>query len=101
MTPQTKLCLLAVLSTATLFAQTDVAQSVRAYRAANEHRILQELVDLLSIPNVAADIGNIRRNAAHLRQIMGTRGITTRLLEHERADVPPAVYGELNTPGAT
>lgn len=83
------------------FSQQNLKQTVRSYRQANEHRILQELVELLAIPNVAADRVNIRRNADFLQQIMRKRGITTRLLEHSRPEVPPAVFGELKTPGAT
>jgi hypothetical protein len=41
-------------------AQTPVA-SVRAYRSAHEAQIIGELIDLLSIPNVASDAVNIRR----------------------------------------
>jgi hypothetical protein len=39
----------------------DSAGSVHDYRRANEHRILQEFVSLLSIPNVASDRDNIRK----------------------------------------
>src|SRR2546428_364379 len=61
-------------------AQTPVA-GVRAYRSAHEAQIIGELVDLLSIPNVASDTVNIRRNAAKLIEMMGRRGIEARLLE--------------------
>ncbi len=78
-------------------AQTPVA-GVRAYRSAHEAQIIGELVDLLSIPNVASDAVNIRRNAAKLIDMMGRRGIESRLLE---GSGPPAIFGELKTPGAT
>ena len=78
-------------------AQTP-AGAVRAYRAAHEAEIIAELVDILSIPNVASDSVNIRRNAAKLIEIMGRRGIQARLLE---GNGPPAIFGELKTPGAT
>jgi acetylornithine deacetylase/succinyl-diaminopimelate desuccinylase-like protein len=71
---------------------------VREYRQAHESEIIGELVELLSIPNVASDTPNIRRNAAKLLEMMSRRGIQARLLE---GGGPPAVYGELNTPGAT
>jgi len=71
------------------------------YRRANEHRILAEFVRLLSIPNVASDRENIRRNAALLVEMMGARGLQPRLLEAATADVPPAVFGEWKVPGAT
>jgi len=78
-------------------AQTPVA-GVRAYRSAHEAEIINELADLLSIPNVASDAVNIRRNAAKLIDLMGRRGIQARLLE---GSGPPAIFGELKTPGAT
>ena len=78
-------------------AQTPVA-GVRAYRFAHETEIIGELVDLLSIPNVASDTVNIRRNAAKLIDMMGRRGIEARLLE---GSGPPAIFGEMKTPGAT
>ena len=78
-------------------AQGPVA-GVRSYRGAHEAEIIGELVDLLSIPNVASDAVNIRRNAAKLIEMMNRRGIQTRLLE---GNGPPAIFGELTTPGAT
>jgi acetylornithine deacetylase/succinyl-diaminopimelate desuccinylase-like protein len=78
-------------------AQTPAA-GVRAYRTAHEAQIIGELVDLLSIPNVASDSVNIRRNAAKLIEMMSQRGIQARLLE---GNGPPAIFGELKTPGAT
>ncbi len=78
-------------------AQTPVT-TVRAYRSAHEAEIIGELVDALSIPNVASDTVNIRRNAAKLIEMMGRRGIQARLLE---GDGPPAIFGEMKTPGAT
>src|SRR5713101_9180719 len=78
-------------------AQSPVA-SVRAYRSAHEAEIIGELVDLLSIPNVASDTVNIRRNAAKLIDMMGRRGIAARLLE---GSGPPAIFGEMKTRGAT
>jgi acetylornithine deacetylase/succinyl-diaminopimelate desuccinylase-like protein len=75
-------------------------ESVRDYRRANERRILGEFVEFLSIPNVASDRENIRRNAAHLAEMMRRRGLNPRLLESKSADAPPVVYGELVVPGA-
>ncbi len=75
-----------------------VRAQVRAYREAREAAILRELVDLLAIPNRASDGVNIRRNADQLIAMLERRGISARLLEV--AGSPPAVYGELNAPGA-
>src|ERR1044072_6817426 len=82
-----------------VFAQT--TDPVRVYRRANEHRILREFVELLSIPNVASDAEGIRRNAARLVEMVKERGLNRRLLEAATANAPPAVYGEWTTPGAT
>lgn len=70
---------------------------VRAYRQAHETDIINEFSELLSIPNVASDSVNIRRNATAIIEMMKRRGITTRLLEGKG---PPAVFGEIKTPGA-
>src|SRR5262245_19111178 len=71
--------------------------SAREHRRAHETEIVGELADLLSIPNVASDSANIRRNAAKLIEMMGKRGIQARLLEGKGS---PAIFGELKTPGA-
>ena len=76
-------------------AQT--SSSVQEYRRQYENQILTEFVELLSIPNVASDTGNIRRNAAMLIEMMKRRGIEGRLLE---GNGPPAVFGELKSSGA-
>jgi len=76
----------------------DVVEAVRAYRSASEADILDEYRHFLSIPNVASDTPNIRRNAEHLLGMLRRRGITSRLLEIEGA--PPYVWGEIRQPGA-
>jgi acetylornithine deacetylase/succinyl-diaminopimelate desuccinylase-like protein len=77
------------------------AGGVREYVRSHEHEILGEFVGLLSIPNVAADRENIRRNAAHIVEMMRRRGLNPRLLEAKSPAAPPAVYGELMVPNAT
>src|SRR4029078_6718734 len=64
------------------------------------HRILTEFVQFLSIPNVASDTANIRRNAEFLVARMRKAGLTPRLLDAADKSVPPVVYGEYNSPGA-
>jgi acetylornithine deacetylase/succinyl-diaminopimelate desuccinylase-like protein len=78
-------------------AQT-AGSSIRQYRQKHEVEIINEFVELLAIPNVASDTPNIRRNAAKLIEMMKRRGIETRLLE---GNGPPAVFGQLKSPGAT
>jgi acetylornithine deacetylase/succinyl-diaminopimelate desuccinylase-like protein len=76
-----------------------VRNAVAAHRAAHERATMDELRALLSLPNVASDIDDIRRNAELLVSMLERRGIAARILEHE--GTPPAVYGELRVPGAT
>ena len=81
-------------------ATTAPRDAVRRHREGREGAIVRELVELLAIPNLASDSVGIRRNAAHLRAMLERRGARTRLLESPTGG-PPAVYGELTTPGAT
>ncbi|HSG82276.1 MAG TPA: M20/M25/M40 family metallo-hydrolase, partial [Gemmatimonadota bacterium] len=77
-------------------AQSDAIRGVRAYREAHEVKIVQELVDFLSLPNIAYQ-SDLQPNIVALQEMMERRGIATRVL-----DTPglPYVYGELNVPGA-
>lgn len=84
-----------------IWAQTDAVRFAREYRVANEHRLFSEFVELLSIPNVASDTPNIRKNAEYLVTEMQKQGLKPRLLEGSDPKVPPGVYGEWLTPGAT
>ena len=93
-------CLLAAVLSPSVVVHAQEANSVRAYRRAHEHEIFAEFVQLLSLPNVAADHANIRRNADAIVQLMARRGLNPRLLEATTADAPPVVYGELRVPGA-
>ncbi len=73
-------------------------QKVDAWVSANQRAIVTELVELLAIPNVAADRENIRKNAARLRNMLARRGFTAETLE---TTGNPLVWGELKAPGAT
>ncbi|HEX8068700.1 MAG TPA: M20/M25/M40 family metallo-hydrolase [Pyrinomonadaceae bacterium] len=97
----TLVLLLSLTALGSSAAPPQLNASVRNYRRANEQRILREFVALLALPNVASDRENIRRNAAHLFELMRARGLSPRLLEASGAGVPPVVYGEWKTPGAT
>jgi acetylornithine deacetylase/succinyl-diaminopimelate desuccinylase-like protein len=87
--------LLACLSTLTLSAQ--LRGPVEQYVAVRQQQILRELVELLSIPNVAADRENAQRNAVLLQELLRRRGFTAELLA---TDGNPLVFGELLVPGA-
>ena len=95
-----RLLLLFGLLPAVLQAQSDPAvQAARQWRQQHERAIVDEFIAFLSIPNVAADRDNIRRNATALTAMMSRRGIAATLLEAPGAN--PVVFGEIRTPGAT
>ncbi len=80
-------------------AQTTNQQHIRRYREQHEVAIVRELADLLAVRNVATNLADIRANARMLVAMLARRGVAARILES--GDAPPAVYGELLTPGAT
>jgi acetylornithine deacetylase/succinyl-diaminopimelate desuccinylase-like protein len=92
------LAILLILLNVPAPAQSDTAKAVRSWHRSHQQLVINELTELLSIPNVASDKENIRKNADLLVRMLGKRGVKARLLEIEGA--PPAVYGELLTPGA-
>ncbi len=90
---------LALLAAAAQAPDTGFRARIDRWREARETAIVTELTELLSIPNLASDSVNIRRNAALIMRLLEKRGARTRLLEAPGS--PPAVYGELLAPGAT
>jgi acetylornithine deacetylase/succinyl-diaminopimelate desuccinylase-like protein len=72
--------------------------TVERYVGEHQQEIVGELVSLLSIPNVASDKPNIRKNAELLREMLSRRGFAVEILETE---VNPLVYGELRVAGAS
>ncbi|HEX6044692.1 MAG TPA: M20/M25/M40 family metallo-hydrolase [Pyrinomonadaceae bacterium] len=94
-----KISILLLLLSFPVLGQT-TQEKVRDYRRANEYPILREYFEFLSLPNVASDVDNIRRNAARIMDMMKQRGLTPRLLEAATPNTPPAVYAEWKTPGA-
>jgi acetylornithine deacetylase/succinyl-diaminopimelate desuccinylase-like protein len=93
-----RLILALLLAALSCPAQNPSALAARKWRQTHERSILTEFVHLLSIPNIATDTLNIRRNADLIIQMYEKRGVPMRLLETEGA--PPVVYGEILTPGA-
>ena len=88
-----------LLITGHTLAQNDI-DKVRAYRQANEHQILAEYFELLSIPNFTLDKENIQKNADFIASLLQKRGAKTQLLPSQTSGTPPAVYGEVLVPGA-
>lgn len=83
-------------------AQSPVLTSTRSYREANEHAILREFRDFLSLPNVAFDSVSVAENASFLMAMMKKRGIeNVQLLGGSKPGAPPAVFGEVRSRGAT
>lgn len=94
------LWLLASLLPVSGFSQTNPAAEVaRQWRQQHERLIVDEFVELLSIPNLTRDGANIQRNAEFIVKMMEKRGIASRLVSVEGAN--PIVFGEIRTPGAT
>lgn len=81
--------------------QNNVQNQVRNYRRAHEPQIVKEFFELLSLPNIASDHDNIRRNANLIVEMMKRRGLTPRLLEAGDTNSPPVVFGEWKTAGAS
>src|SRR5262245_14848156 len=72
----------ACLTLALALAQpVDLRQRVTADLAQHEKEIVNELLQLLAIPNIAADQPNIRRNAEHLQRLFTGHGFTSEILE--------------------
>ncbi|MGH9334647.1 MAG: M20/M25/M40 family metallo-hydrolase, partial [Vicinamibacteria bacterium] len=71
--------------------------ATETYVRENQGEIVRELVEALSIPNVAADRTNIRKKAELLVGSLERRGFVTSLLETEGN---PLVFGERTVPGA-
>jgi acetylornithine deacetylase/succinyl-diaminopimelate desuccinylase-like protein len=89
---------LALINASAFADPAAVAKQTRAWRAAHEREILTEFVELLSIPNLAADTPNIQRNAAAIRAMCEKRGLAVKLLTIEGA--PPVVVANLAVPGS-
>lgn len=75
------------------------SNKVSEWRQSHEQQIVDEFARLLSIPNVASDTPNIRRNAKHISELMLDAGMTVELLELEGGN--PVVFAQRKTPGAT
>ena len=91
-----------LVAVATSLPSAASAQSeVRRYVSANEHRIVAEFMELLSIPNLASDSIGIARNASFISAMLEKRGLAPQLLTGSDPKTPPLVYGEWRSPGAT
>jgi acetylornithine deacetylase/succinyl-diaminopimelate desuccinylase-like protein len=84
-------------------AQTTPSQAAHSYTALRQAELTQQFSDFLAIPNVAADPASLRKNAEFLLAQLKARGANAQLLTAPGlpATVPPLVWGEFRTPGAT
>ena len=76
----------------------DLSEQVRDWRKNNEQLLVDRFSELLSIPNVASDTLNIRRNANHIMAMMEQAGMNAELLELDGGN--PAVFAERQVAGA-
>lgn len=89
----------ALLGTSATAAPAPLRDGVRAWRQANEHRLLDDYSRLVAMPNVASNLADVDRNADFLEAQLKARGFATRLLRAEPG-TPASVYGERTTKGA-
>jgi len=75
------------------------ASPVNQWRQDQEQQIVDQFTELLSIPNVASDTANIRRNAIFISKLLEEAGMQAELLELE--DSNPVVFAQRKSPGAT
>lgn len=93
--------LLAFFITQLALAQSAETLTIRQYETQHAGDVIKEFVKFLSIPNVASDTANIRKNAAFIVEMMQKRGIQNiQLLDASTNGTPPVVYGEVKVPGA-
>ena len=85
-----------------VYSQSEETLKIRAVREQKESQWMQEYISFLAIPNIAADSAGLKKNADFIMQMMRKRNVQNiRLLSATTKNIPPAIYGEVNTPGAT
>ncbi len=86
-----------VFSTQFCFAQ-ETQKATRLWIKNQGIEILNDFRELLTIPNVAGDTGNINRNAEYIHRQFSQLGFSMRLLKVKHA--APIVFGERRVKGA-
>lgn len=92
MNQKTLLIILLAVTAKWLSAQPST-QIFEAHIEDNGAAIIEDFRTLLSMPNVAADLPNINKNADYILQELKARGVDARLLR--MVGTPPIVYGYL------
>ncbi len=88
----------ALLLTASALLAQGPADAARSYVAPRKAELTRQFSDFLSIPNVAADLAGLKKNADFLLHELTRRGVDAQLFTQD--GLPPVVYGEVRTPGA-
>jgi acetylornithine deacetylase/succinyl-diaminopimelate desuccinylase-like protein len=73
-------------------AGVEVREAVQKYISENEIKIVRELADLVALPNIASDLADMEKNAAHLTDLLEARQFKVKLLRAEGG--PPLVCGQ-------
>jgi len=82
-------------------AQSTEVAAIGKYTHQNASDIVNEFSTFLSFSNVAIDTAGLQKNAAFIMDMMNKRDIQkVQLLNPSTPGAPPAVYGEVNLPGA-
>ncbi|MEY2595387.1 MAG: hypothetical protein RI965_659 [Bacteroidota bacterium] len=90
-----------LLSILLLATHAQLSTRVKAYRVGHERDLLLTYKSFLEIPNIASDQMGIKKNADWIAALMKEKGISNvQLLNPITNGMPPAVYGEVMTPGA-
>jgi acetylornithine deacetylase/succinyl-diaminopimelate desuccinylase-like protein len=83
------------------FSQLTSGDKIKKHITDHQHEIIDAYVGFLSIPNIATDIVNIKKNADWIANRMKSKSISNvQLLYPTTPNKPPVVYGEVMTPGA-
>lgn len=94
--------ILGFLIVESVFAQSTEVLTIKKYGTENADNIIKEFFEFLYLPNVATDLAGQQKNADFIMNMMTKSGIQkVQLLRANTEGVPPAVYGEVNVPGAT
>jgi acetylornithine deacetylase/succinyl-diaminopimelate desuccinylase-like protein len=94
--------LLFLLLSNQLFSQTDHSQRIAAFCQQQQQQWLQEFISFVRLPNTPLNENHTGLNTTFIMNMMRSSGIErVQLLSASTPHVPPAVYGEVNVPGAT
>src|SRR3569833_3355463 len=82
-------------------ASHDTSSAIREFVMLFRHAILDEFIQLLKIPNIAADRSDIRRYVYAIMTMLQRRGLQPQLLTSSSdPTIPPVIFGEWSVPGA-